>query len=121
MNQVRTIGKAVKDNRPYLCGQDNMQEKMEQRLSTKEDYRQRVNIVIEYINNHLDAVIDLEKLAEISNFSKWHFQRMMKAYLGEPVGAYIMRVRVETAAKLLRRMEQTVGVCKGEQTFLRRY
>ncbi|GHV05640.1 AraC family transcriptional regulator [Bacteroidia bacterium] len=82
---------------------------MEQRLSTKEDYRQRVNIVIEYINNHLDAVIDLEKLAEISNFSKWHFQRMMKAYLGEPVGAYIMRVRVETAAKLLRYTEIPVS------------
>jgi AraC family transcriptional regulator len=83
--------------------------KMEQRFSTKEVYLKRVNIVIEYINNHLDKDIDLEKLAEISNFSKWHFQRMMKAHLGEPIGMYIMRVRVETAAKLLRYSDMTIS------------
>jgi AraC-like DNA-binding protein len=48
---------------------------MEQRESTKEEYQKRVNIVFEYINNHLDRDIDLEKLASISNFSKWHFQQ----------------------------------------------
>ncbi|KAA6315295.1 Right origin-binding protein [termite gut metagenome] len=82
---------------------------MEQRISTKEDYQKRVNIVIEYINNHLNKDIDLDILAEKSNFSKWHFQRMMKAYLGEPIGTYIMRVRVETAAKLLRYSEMSVS------------
>ena len=82
---------------------------MEQRLSTKEDYLKRVNIVIEHINNHLDEDIDLEKLADISNFSKWHFQRMMKAYLGEPIGIYIVRMRVETAAKLLRYSEMSIS------------
>ena len=82
---------------------------MEQRLSTKEDYLKRVNIVIEYINKHLDEDIDLEKLADISNFSKWHFQRMMRACLGEPIGIYIIRTRVETAAKLLRYSEMSVS------------
>jgi AraC family transcriptional regulator len=82
---------------------------MEQRISTREDYLKRVNIVIEYINAHLDENIDIERLAEISNFSKWHFQRIMKAYTGEPVGVYIIRVRVETTAKLLRYSEMSVG------------
>jgi len=82
---------------------------MEQRLSTKKDYLKRVNIVIEYINYHLDEDIDLEKLADISNFSKWHFQRMMKAYLGEPIGIYIIRMRVETAAKLLRYSKMSIS------------
>ena len=82
---------------------------MEQRLSTKEDYLKRVNIVIEYINNHLDEDIDLEKLADVSNFSKWHFQRMMRAYLGEPIGIYIIRMRVETAAKLLRNSKTSIS------------
>jgi len=83
---------------------------MEQRLSTKEDYLKRVNIVVEYINNHLNEDIDLEKLADISNFSKWHFQRMIKAFLGESIGAFIQRVRVETAAKLLRYSNLPVSV-----------
>jgi AraC family transcriptional regulator len=73
---------------------------MEQRLSTKEDYQKRVNIVIEYINNHLDKDIDLEKLAEISNFSKWHFQRMMKAYLGEVYDTIYARWLPESGEKL---------------------
>ncbi|MDR2927464.1 MAG: AraC family transcriptional regulator [Cytophagaceae bacterium] len=82
---------------------------MEQRLSTKEDYLKRVNIITEYINEHLGEEIDLEKLADLANFSKWHFQRMMKAYLGEPIGMYIVRVRVETAAKLLRYSDMPVS------------
>ncbi|MDR1563015.1 MAG: AraC family transcriptional regulator, partial [Dysgonamonadaceae bacterium] len=82
---------------------------MEQRISTREDYLKRINIVIEYINAHLDENIDIERLAEVSNFSKWHFQRIMKAYTGEPVGVYIIRVRVETAAKLLRYSEMSVS------------
>ena len=30
----------------------------------------------EYINNHLGEDIDLNKLAEISGFSRWHFHRI---------------------------------------------
>jgi AraC family transcriptional regulator len=82
---------------------------MEQRLSTKEDYLKRVNIVIEYINNHLDEDIDIEKLAEISNFSKWHFQRIMRANLNEPLGAFIQRMRVEAAAKLIRYSDKPIS------------
>ncbi|MDR3286928.1 MAG: AraC family transcriptional regulator [Prevotellaceae bacterium] len=82
---------------------------MEQRISTKEEYYKRINIVIEYINNNLDKDIDLEKLAEISNFSKWHFQRIMKAYLGEAVGTFIVRMRVETAARLLRYTNMSIS------------
>ena len=74
---------------------------MERQLSTKEDYVKRVNFVLEYIENHLNEDIDLEKLADLSNFSKWHFQRIMRAFLGEPMGTFIQRKRVATAAKLL--------------------
>ena len=75
---------------------------MQQRKSTIEEYHKRINTVVEYINNHLDEKIDLENLATRSNFSPFHFHRILKAFLGEPIGAYILRVRVETAAKLLR-------------------
>lgn len=75
---------------------------MEQRTSTTEEYHRCVNIVVEYINNHLGEEIDLEKLAEISHFSPYHFHRIMKAFLGEPLGAFIVRTRIETAARLLR-------------------
>lgn len=73
-----------------------------QKVTTKEEYHQRINVLIEYINNHLGEDIDLNQLAELSGFSRWHFHRVVSAFLGEPVGSFIMRMRVETAARLLR-------------------
>lgn len=82
---------------------------MEQKTSTTEEYHRCVNIVIEYINNHLGEEIDLEKLAEISHFSPYHFHRIMKAFLHEPLGAFIVRTRIETAARLLRYSTMSVS------------
>ena len=78
---------------------------MQQKLSTREEYLKRINVVVEYINNHLNENIDMKKLSEISNFSPFHFQRIMRAFLGEPIGAFIVRKRVETAAQLIRHTE----------------
>ncbi|WP_298757185.1 GyrI-like domain-containing protein [uncultured Psychroserpens sp.] len=64
-------------------------------------YEERLNIIIEYIQANLDRKIDIKTLAEISHFSPFHFHRISRALLGEPIGAYISRMRVETAAKLL--------------------
>lgn len=75
---------------------------MEHKIITKEEYLKRINHVIEYINNNLDKEMDLEILSEISNFSVFHFHRIFKAIVGEPIGAFIVRMRVETAARLLR-------------------
>jgi len=71
-------------------------------MTTKEDYRQRVNKVTTYIRAHLDEPISMNQLAEISAFSLFHFHRIMSALLGEPVGAFILRTRLEVAASLLR-------------------
>lgn len=75
---------------------------MAQRLSTKEEYQKQVNIIIEYITNNLGEELDLTILAEKANFSPFHFHRIMKAFLGEPLGTFIVRLKVETAARLLR-------------------
>ena len=82
---------------------------MQQRISTLEEYKKQMNIIIEYINNHLDGPVDLEKLAEISHFSPYHFHRITRAFIGEPIGAYILRVRLETAAKLIRYTDMPVS------------
>mgnify|MGYP003069795743 CR=1 FL=1 len=81
---------------------------MEQKLSTKEEYVKRINVIVEYINNHLGENIDLGILSEMSGFSPWHFHRIVRAFLGEPIGAFITRMRVETAARLLRYSELPV-------------
>lgn len=75
---------------------------MQQKTITKEDYNRRINIVIEYVKNNLDKDIYLETLSEISHFSPFHFHRIFKAIVGEPIGMFVVRMRVETAARLLR-------------------
>ena len=77
------------------------------KTTTKTEYQQRMNVLVEYINNHLGEDIDLNKLAEISGFSRWHFHRIFAEFLGEPVGTFIVRMRVETAARLLRYTDMT--------------
>lgn len=81
---------------------------MQQRPSTTEEYQRKINIIVEYINNHLSETIDLDILAEMSGFSPWHFHRIVKAFLGENIGAFIIRMRVETAARLLRYSDMPV-------------
>lgn len=57
---------------------------MKKKLTTEEDYRQRVDRVCMYIREHLDKEIDMRRLAVLSAFSPFHFHRIMRAYLKEP-------------------------------------
>ena len=75
---------------------------METKKTTREEYQKCVNAVVDYINLHLGEEIDLKSLAKISHFSPFYFHRIMKAFLGEPIGTFIVRTRTETAARLLR-------------------
>ena len=56
---------------------------------------------MQYITDNLDKEIDMSMLSNISGFSSFHLHRIIKAYKGESIGAFIVRTRVETAAKLL--------------------
>lgn len=68
---------------------------------TLEDYYKRVNGVLHYINTHLDEDLSVAKLAELSNFSPFHFHRIMRAFLKEPLKAYVVRIRLDKAALLI--------------------
>ena len=72
------------------------------RTITYNDYIQRINKVVAYINDHLDAPLDLKTLAEVAALSEFHFHRVFKALKGETIGAHITRLRLEATARLLR-------------------
>lgn len=75
---------------------------MKNKPNNKTFYNEKLNLIIEYISHNLDSKIDIKTLAEISCFSPFHFHRISRALLGEPIGTYISRTRVETAAKMIR-------------------
>jgi AraC family transcriptional regulator len=71
-------------------------------------YLERLNEVIEYIELNLDKKLDLDILANIACISKYHFHRLIKFYIGEPLGAHINRLRIEKGARLLKHSGSTV-------------
>lgn len=57
--------------------------------------------ILAYINNHPEETISLEKLSAISGYSPHYLHRKLGEELNEPIGSYIIRQRIQTAAYLL--------------------
>lgn len=65
------------------------------------EYIHRIHLVQDYIEAHLCNTITLDDLEHVSGFSKYHFHRIFKAILNEPLAHYINRIRLERSAFLL--------------------
>ncbi|MBY6037520.1 AraC family transcriptional regulator [Fictibacillus nanhaiensis] len=65
------------------------------------EQQKQVFRVVDYIEDHLEESLSLEKLAQISTYSPFHFQRMFKGMIGETPANYVKRLRLEKAAHLL--------------------
>ncbi len=53
--------------------------------------------VVDHIDRHLDRKLDLAALAEVASFSLFHFHRLFRALMGEALGDYVRRRRLEVA------------------------
>jgi AraC family transcriptional regulator len=69
---------------------------------SKQIYLRRINRVIDHINEHLAEPLPLEKLARLAHFSPFHFHRVFRSLVGEPLHAFILRLRLEKALFLMR-------------------
>lgn len=75
-------------------------------LVQKNIYQQRINAVIRYVRENLDADLSLETLARVANFSPFHFHRIFKSLTEETINEMVVRLRLERAAALLRATPQ---------------
>ena len=66
-----------------------------------EEYRFRINRVIDYIDRNIERSFTLDELAQVANFSKYHFNRIFHSFIGEALFQFIQRLRIEKAAFLL--------------------
>lgn len=66
--------------------------------NSKIEYRSRINRVMDYIDQHLEESLELKVIAEIANFSPYHFHRIFTFLIGETPIDYIQRLRLEKAA-----------------------
>ncbi|KXO07707.1 Transcriptional regulator, AraC family [Moritella sp. JT01] len=59
---------------------------------------ERIKRVCDYINNHLDEDISLEKLSEMAICSKYHFHRIFKSFMGVSSIQFVQLARMKRAS-----------------------
>ena len=78
------------------------------KTTTEQDYYERIIRTLVYIQQHLDADLDLDQLASIANFSRFHFHRVFHGLVGESLQHHIRRLRLERAAQGLKHGSEPV-------------
>ncbi|MCG8410623.1 MAG: AraC family transcriptional regulator [Bacteroidales bacterium] len=72
-------------------------------------YIERINKVIDYIEDNLDSKLLLDELAGVAMFSKYHFHRIFKNVVGENLNEFIKRMRMIKAYRFLQ-VDKTIGI-----------
>ncbi len=60
-------------------------------------YEERINRVSQYLHEHIDEPLDLDRLAEIACLSRFHWHRIYRAIQGETAAQTLKRVRMTRA------------------------
>jgi AraC family transcriptional regulator len=74
------------------------------------EYDKRMHAVVEYIDRHLEEKLDLDTLAGVAHFSPFHFHRLFGALMGEALGDYLRRRRLEIAAVRMRSQDRVAVI-----------
>lgn len=81
-----------------------------QKENTQKEYHKSINKVLDYINEHLNEKPDLATLSQIANVSPFHFHRIFKAIIGENLGEYVQRLRLEYVAGKLKTTDLSLNI-----------
>jgi len=60
-----------------------------------------IQVVVDYIEDHLDERLDLDRVAEAIHYSKYHLHRVFTTTVGMRLHDYVQRRQMTEAAKLL--------------------
>ncbi|WP_342565741.1 AraC family transcriptional regulator [Paenibacillus sp. FSL R7-0345] len=72
------------------------------------DYNHRIGAVLQFIEQNIGADIKLEMLAEVSNFSKYHFSRVFSAIIHKSPMNYLTERRLHYAVTYLTTSNKTM-------------
>ncbi|MFC4102315.1 AraC family transcriptional regulator [Paenibacillus xanthanilyticus] len=73
-----------------------------------DDYGNRLQTVLAYIEANLHSPLNLDELAEASHFSKYHFARLFSALQGQAPMAYVTERRLVRALDYLNKTDKTM-------------
>jgi AraC family transcriptional regulator len=66
-----------------------------------DEYKHRICRAIDFVEKNLSRSFSIQEVAKASGFSSFHFQRLFRAAMGESIGQYVRRIRLESAARQL--------------------
>ena len=77
-------------------------------FQTNEKYEEAILSTLIHVQTHLESDLNLDMLAERVGFSAYHYHRIFRKIIGEPVKEYVRRLRIERAAYRLKVSEETI-------------
>lgn len=88
------------------------------RATTKDNYHQRFEKVLLYIDQNLESEISIKTLSDLAFFSPFHFNRQFSSYIGQPLHQYIQMNRLHKAAlQLIYRQHLSIGEIASKAAF----
>ena len=76
---------------------------------TLDSYQQRIEKVVDYIQDNLERDLDVNQLADIACFSPYHFHRIYREMMQETVNNTVRRLRLQQAASDLIRSDASIN------------
>jgi AraC family transcriptional regulator len=76
--------------------------------TTYAEYRAAIDVVTSYIQTHIGDPLKLDRLADLTGFSPYHFHRIFSALTGETVAEHVRRVRLAAAVQRLMHTDKAV-------------
>lgn len=82
----------------------------EQKVCGDTVFNTHIEKLLLFIEKNLDDErLDINKLAHVCGYSKYHLQRIFKNYSGENIASYLRRLRMEKSAFLLKYSEEKIS------------
>jgi AraC family transcriptional regulator len=67
-------------------------------MTSRAGHRSEIKRALRFIAEHLDEPITVAEVARAAHLSEFHFHRLFHAEVGEPIGRFVTRHRLELAA-----------------------
>lgn len=77
------------------------------RASTRLAYTERVNLAIDYMVSNLARPLRLEQVSHAAMLSPYHFHRVFRALMGETLGEFVKRLRLDRALAMMAHARRT--------------
>lgn len=87
------------------------------KAATRERHGERIERAVRWLTRHLDAGVDLHRLAEEAALSPYHFHRVYRAHMGETVQQTLSRLRLHRAAGRLLEGSRAIALIATEAGF----